>query len=304
MTILIDSYLKKKINSIDSIDSMNSITEERKRKFLAQLAVTQDDVLRIMNIEQRCDAWKDARRNRLTGSVFADVLKHNPYKSPRDFLLNALWVPFTGNEATQYGTENEEGVQKLYEKFITKFSKKKCHFSYPGLIICEKCPWVACSPDGLHQIGLIHMLLEIKCPFWTRRNINKAHYRSIPLHYFDQIQGAMGILNLPFCDFVTWSPKSFQVRRFNFDPVYWGQYMLPQLRKFYMEEYMPRLILKEDGILKHGQIDVVVNPIPELDAIVDEREVIMNRVEKIEDIFIIDCEDERDVKRIKTTKTV
>lgn len=280
---------------------MDLITAERKQKFLSQLAVTQDEVMRIMNIEQKCDDWKNARRGRLTGSVFADVLKHNPYKSPRDFLYQALWVPFEGNEATQYGSTNEAGVQKLYERFITNFSKEKCVFSYPGLIICEKYPWIAGSPDGWHQIGLVRMLLEIKCPFWSKRNINKPHYKHIPHYYYDQIQGVMGILCAPYCDFVTWSPGCFQVRRFNFDPVYWKQYMLPQLRDFYMNEYLPRLILKEDGILQHGQLEVIVNPI--VNPIVIEKNIHnVGNIDDIGDIFIIDNdEDEKDnnVKRIK-----
>lgn len=232
-------------------DKIVSDMERKKIEYLKRMEVTADDVNRIMTVEQRSDEWLNARKARLTGSIFGSALGHNKYSTPRQLLKELLWSSFEGNPATRHGTKNEPLVQKLYEKFIAKhYPNENCSVIYPGLIICKKHPWLAGSPDGLSKIGALRLLLEIKCPFY------KKSYPYIPHYYYDQIQGIMGILKLDFCDFVTWSDEIFQVRRFKFDPVYWNKVMFPGLQAFYMNEYLPRLIWKEEGLLKQGEIDV------------------------------------------------
>ena len=242
--------------------------EKKKQDFLERLKVDSGKVSRIMNVEQRSDEWLDARKARLTGSVFGSALGHNKHNTARQLLKELLWKSFEGNPATRHGTENEPKVQKLYEQFVEKHFKEKCSFYYPGLIVCEKHPWLAGSPDGLPLIGALRLLLEIKCPFY------KKSYPHIPHYYYDQIQGIMGILKLPYCDFVTWSKDVFQIRRFKFDPDYWNKVMFPGLEAFYMNEYLPRLILKEEGVLKHNELEPAVdkNEIDETAIVLDDVE--------------------------------
>lgn len=236
------------------------LMEQKKKEFLQQLQVTPDQVQEIIQIPQRSEEWKKWRMGRLTASNFGAAAGHNPYSNKRQLLKNSLWNDFKGNLATEYGNKNEEVVAKIYEKFMNKFVKTPAtpnalvESYYPGLIICEKLPWLAVSPDGLPLFQdsdsmAVRFLLEIKCPF------KKELYAIIPHYYYDQIQGIMALLQLPFCDFVVWTPSMTQIRRYAFDPSYWQQVLFPRLETFYMEEYLPRLIMKQEGILKEGELE-------------------------------------------------
>jgi putative phage-type endonuclease len=231
-------------------------------KYLKSLQVTQQDVLHVMNIPQRTPEWHKWRVGRLTASNFGSAVSHNPRSSSKYLLKELLWNTFKGNAATEYGNMNESNAVKIYEQFIKKTIRETIHpvdiqFYYPGLIICQEHPWLAVSPDGLPNLIFknsntqTRFLLEIKCPF------SKKLYPYIPHYYYDQIQGIMGILQLPFCDFVVWTPEKTQIRRYNFNKNYWNEFLFPKLREFYMQEYLPRLILKEEGKLSYGNIDQV-----------------------------------------------
>ena len=243
----------------------NTEMEKKKQDFLEKLKIEQDMVIKVMNIPQGTPEWLQWRLCRMTASNYGAVAGHNPYKSPKQLLGDLLWNTFKGNNATKWGSEHESDAAKIYEKFISGYHEKEgtMEFFYPGLIISQNQPWLAVSPDGLPALQkynkttdtnslLLRFLLEIKCPF------SKKLYPHIPHYYFDQIQGIMGILNLPFCDFVVWTPEKSQVRRYNFDSSYWVQVLFPKLRKFFMDEYLPRLILKEEGQLLEGEIDPVM----------------------------------------------
>lgn len=229
---------------------MDSVVfEQKKQEFLRKLQVSTEQIQHIMNVEQRTPEWLEYRKNRITGSMYGAAAGHNKYTNLRKLLHQLLWVPFKGNEATRHGSYYEKTASEVYEKFIRKYECVPCFFEYPGLIICKKYPWLAGSPDGIPCIGNIRILLEIKCPFY------KSGYPFIPHYYYDQIQGLMGLLQLPYCDFFTWSKQRIQIRRYAFDPVYWKTVLFPRLETFYMKEYLPRLVLKEAGILQPGEID-------------------------------------------------
>jgi len=229
-----------------------STMDKMKREFIRSLQVTPEQIQQIMQVEQRTDAWFEARKNRLTGSVYGAAAGHNKYMSPRKLLMELLWSSFKGNKATQHGTKYEPVAAKAYETFITQHEKKKCVFYYPGLVVSPDHPWIAGSPDGLPLLGMMHILLEIKCPFY------RSSYPFIPHYYYDQIQGIMGILRLPYCDFFTWSLECIQIRRFAFDRSYWERVLFPRLRSFYMDEYLPRIILKREGLLRPGELEPVI----------------------------------------------
>lgn len=232
--------------------------KQEKKEFITNLQVSNADILRIMNYEQRTDEWLESRKGRITASNYGSATYHNKYCSPHGLIKQMLWKTFKGNFATEYGTKNEPVASDVYEKFMRKHldegGKKHVNFKvdYPGLIVNFKNPWIACSPDGLPLEGLIRFLLEIKCP------IGKKFYPHIPHYYFDQIQGIMGLLNLPYCDFVVWTPDKTQIRRYKFDNLYWETCLFPKLKSFYMDEYLPRHILKMKNLLPENCIDVPI----------------------------------------------
>ena len=254
--------------------SLNEFNNEemklKKENYLKNMNVTALEIQQIMNIPQRTPDWIKWRSCRMTASNYGSAVGHNPYQTPKKLLQELLWSTFKGNRFTEWGTDHEPVAAKIYENFLTQLvstpteektpelpNVKKASFYYPGLIISQDQPWLAVSPDGLPGIKkdgrTLRFLLEIKCPATLKL------YPHIPHYYFDQIQGIMGILQLPFCDFVVWTPDKTQIRRYNFDLEYWRDFLFPSLYDFYMEQYLPRLILKEEGKLKEGELEPVIH---------------------------------------------
>ena len=58
--------------------------------------------------------------------------------------------------------------------------------------------------------------------------------------YFYQVQGQLAVMNLPWCDFVLWTPKELHVERIQADPAFWRE-VLPKLEKFYDTALLPEL---------------------------------------------------------------
>lgn len=104
---------------------------------------------------------------------------------------------------------------------------------------------------------------EIKCPATrTLYSSNPKHSKhGFPEYYYDQIQGAMAILDVPWCDVVVYTPQNTEVTRFARDVIYWDTQLFPALKAFYFGDFLPRLIMRACGALKPGEIDPVCAPI-------------------------------------------
>ena len=123
--------------------------------------------------------------------------------------------------------------------------------------------WLAESPDGLvsdksnedvRQIGLI----EVKCPKSKKNSkINDlVHDQSFyvkyedgvpvlkkdhPNGYYTQIQMAMGLSQITFCDFVVYTFDDMIIIRTQFDEDYFFS-LLQKLNSFYKDFMLPRLV--------------------------------------------------------------
>ena len=60
--------------------------------------------------------------------------------------------------------------------------------------------------------------------------------------YFYQVQGSMGLSEAKFCDFVVWTPRSFEVIAINFEISIWESEMLPKLSSFYNRYMLPAIL--------------------------------------------------------------
>ncbi len=141
-------------------------------------------LLEIPQFVQRSPEWFEQRNNAITASDIPTVLGENKYKSAWSLLMdkcNANPKPFTGNEATRWGTHYEDTAIEVYSKL-----KDKEVLSF-GLLIHRDYPWLGGSPDGITKDGI---LLEVKCPM--RRKIVEGE---CPEHYRSQV-----LLNLEICD--------------------------------------------------------------------------------------------------------
>jgi hypothetical protein len=110
--------------------------------------------------------------------------------------------------------------------------------------------------------------LEIKCPAAGEKVLysgQKQHQKhGFPWKYFDQIQGAMAVNGWPWNDTVVFTPTKTEVIRFHRDTVYWDTVLLPGLKKFYFQEFLPLWELKRAGKLATGSIAPRMVPLKSL----------------------------------------
>lgn len=238
-----------------------------KEEWLAKLEVTPEQAATIVNYEQGSADWLQSRVGRITSSNFGAAIGTNKYTSPRALLKQMLWGEFKGNAATRWGTENEDVARDEYIQIIKDQIKngdfngqddplvdiavKEC-----GLVINPERPWMGNSPDGLitftYASGKTEVgLLEIKCPY------KKEFYTPdpVPSYYFAQVQGTMGNMRLPWCDFVVWTPTGVQITRVPFDQAFWDTTLLPGVTRFYFDQYVPLALAKENNTLQPGTLD-------------------------------------------------
>ena len=156
----------------------------KKVKFLKELVLP----------DQRTPEWYEMRKNKLTASSFADALGKGHFKCRDESLLDKIIdKPFEPNPITEWGVKYEEIATRFYE-FLT--GSKIYEF---GLIPHSEFPAFGASPDGICDIDsppeYIGRMLEIKCP--PKRKFTK----SVPKHYWMQMQGQLEVCDLNECDF-------------------------------------------------------------------------------------------------------
>ena len=164
--------------------------------------------------------------------------------------------------ALEWGRSHEDIARQTYittkkEQFGQLYQVKKT-----GIHISVENPWLAASPDGLiedpsENDERRYGILEIKCPYSARKmtpedachEINHFYCTSINGHtllkqthnYYYQIQGQLAITQLPWCDFVVWTPHGTSVERIEWDITLWQQKVFPKLKIFYHEYLLPEL---------------------------------------------------------------
>lgn len=225
------------------------LTRAMQQQFLDTLAVTEEDVQRIMRYDQRTPEWHEARKGRMTGSICGAVVGHNFFKKPAEVLKDLLWSTFTGNEATKWGTDHEAIAAVRYENHTDY------EVDYPGLVINRHKPWIAYSPDGVVKETPKgeRVLLEIKCPF------KKKVYGRIPNYYFDQIQYGAHLMGCPVIDFFVWTPTACKLERFAYEPAYCEEFLIPTVERFYFRRFLPLYLLQQHGLLPEGSAEVPKN---------------------------------------------
>ena len=145
--------------------------------------------------EQRTQEWYDMRKNKLTASSFADAIGKGHFKSRDQSLLDKIVdTPFVMNPITEWGVKYEEVATRFYE-YLTESSIYEF-----GLIPHPKFPAFGASPDGICDTNsppeYIGRMLEIKCP--PKRKFTKT----VPKHYWMQMQGQLEVCDLDECDFL------------------------------------------------------------------------------------------------------
>lgn len=223
---------------------------------------SKEDIDKIESFKQRTIEWEKARIGVISGTAAGPSVGHSPYhKSINDFLKELLTPSFKGNMFTIYGTYVEPLSERLTRLFvkINKMMKNKniigIDFWDDGFRICEENPWLGVSSDGHYYI--LHIdgpkergTIELKAP--ARKN---NFYDECPHQYYDQFQTASYVLKTDEIQFVCFTPSKIQFNFYKFNKNYWHGEMMPLLKKFYFDEYAPRLFFKNHGIIPDNQID-------------------------------------------------
>lgn len=214
--------------------------------------------------EQRTDAWLALRERRLTASAFSKALGF--FEGDRLGLWEekvGLKEPFSGNEATRWGTRSEPLALSAYEQLAGN-SVDGCMFKLKH----NDAPhgWLGASPDGLiGSLGVHHPsgqpveadaaaaaalgpgILEIKCPYNKGRPDLAVPPERAIWYYMPQLQGLMDIFNREWCTLFVWTPDhgsaSFMVRR---NRSYWAA-CFDVLAEFWWAHTVPARQARERG---------------------------------------------------------
>lgn len=177
----------------------------------------------MADLQQRSAAWHVARRGKLTASNLGACLGLVSYTSRLEAFRRALGIDkFTGNDATQWGTNNEMNGIIDYQRLTGNAVQST------GLHVHKNYHWLAGSPDGfVGEEGMI----EVKCPFYRRKDGSRLH-KTIPLHYYTQINALLEITGRQWCDYICWTPEGMVVYRVQRDPAIFD-YLLTHYSHFY-----------------------------------------------------------------------
>lgn len=143
----------------------------------------------LIATEQRSQAWRDARKGRITASLAAAVLGLDSSKGPL-----AAYREIVGphkdhdNRHKAWGREFEPAARFAYEVKTRNLVFETGFWTHPTLA------WLGASPDGLVDDD---GLLEIKCP----QNIPTE----IPEHHVVQMAIQMACTEREWCDYCAWS---------------------------------------------------------------------------------------------------
>ena len=188
----------------------------------------------MRNVVQGTAEWFEARRGKLTSSQIGVVLGWNPFKS-RDDLARQYKTGESKkfvSEACQYGTAHEEEARTRYARWLSRTQGltvaetgfwvnehpvKECFVrgSSEDRTNAEQeafCRLIGGSPDGIvcdrhgNRVGCI----EIKAPCSGFRITPKFKNN---LQYMLQAQVNCWLLDVPWCDFIVWTPQGMGVWR-------------------------------------------------------------------------------------------
>ena len=204
--------------------------------------------------------WQQLRRPRLTASAFGTVIKRR--KNFEKLVETILYKPPPGTiPALEWGRSHEDTARQWYVTHMTKQFGPSYQVSRTGIHISTTHPWLAASPDGVVEDptqaeGRRFGLLEIKCPYSGRTMTPEVACQEVNQfcssltdgqvmlkkthNYYYQVQGQLEITQLPWCDFLIWTPQGTSLQRIERDEKLWTT-VYPKLRSFYREYLLPEI---------------------------------------------------------------
>jgi len=228
-------------------------------EFLSRLAVTAEEVARLLDIPQRYPdgrahpSWLDARRNRLTASRFASACGlADARSSPKAVAADMLALPEGhAKQAQRFGIQHEEVARQAYVRQRRAGGRKgapgpSVEVREVGICVHPAESWLAASPDGVcWEDGRPVGLLEVKTSKQWSAETERRLSGDLPADWLYQIQGGLRIasaalgVELCWCDLFLWAPEQGRCRRVPYDAQLWERLMYPRLRAFYFQRFVP-----------------------------------------------------------------
>nr|XP_055075234.1 uncharacterized protein LOC129454684 [Misgurnus anguillicaudatus] len=209
-----------------------------------------EEIEKVTKAQSKEQVWHDARRVRITASTARKV----PIRSttaPDKFLSEHLHPSFRGNAATRKGAEGEELARDYLETLGHSIETK-------GLVVCEKEPWLAASPDGVINKDI---LLEIKSPVMGNKSLTEfletknceittvANGHRVDYHiacngpkgYYMQVQIGMHCTGFQHSKLVIWNKTEHLEIEVPYDQAFVQEHII-RLRTFYFTHMLPKIV--------------------------------------------------------------
>lgn len=201
-----------------------------------------------LTFSQRTPQWHDARKKRVTASIFAQAAGYSTYKTRMQLLREMAGVArpadfaYFQKQCMMHGTILEPFIRDWYENTYKKVVEER------GLVIPKWCTRIGVSVDG--YLPKWNGIIEIKCPVTMYPELVDYSHRikngeKFPPFYRDhikpdhyaQMQGGMAILDCEFCDYIVYvdRTKDVCVTRIPRDRAYWDNELFPKLLSFIEE---------------------------------------------------------------------
>jgi hypothetical protein len=213
--------------------------------------ITMDEARQLADMTTQQSAsqqWYDARRPRLTASVFGEIMKRKADIN-ESFMSRLFTDQNFKTAATQHGKQNETKAKELYVQ-----RNPGVHIHDCGFVVNPSFSFLGATPDGKvcdsGQLGL----LEVKCPYKYRDSnladavcdqtfcLEQLGGSKIQLKrshsYYYQIQGQLMVTGASFCDLVVYTSCDSHTERIVPD-ISFQQTMLNKLATFYYLHGLP-----------------------------------------------------------------
>ena len=156
--------------------------------------------MRIMTKDQRSEAWKAARRGRITASNINAVLAGQNTKTRRNYIesiiLDLEGIDDFADDAQWFalGRKHEPYAIGWYQYETGRT------VSNTGFVLHDTYNWLGSSPDGLvGRVGMIEAKFRV-----SLRTFHDACIKPIPRAYEYQMQANMWVCNRKWCDFINY----------------------------------------------------------------------------------------------------
>lgn len=178
----------------------------------------QFDVLRAIKLpEQRTPEWFKMRDGKITASDGGTVVNMNHHEAQFKFILKkTMNPPFLSNEFVHHGKKYEDVATAIYEYRMNVLTDEFGLIGHPVYDFLGASPDRICTKyklDGIHKTKYVGRMLEIKCPYVRKINMDGPIFDHIvPKYYWVQTQLQLECCDLEECDFWQCTIREYSTR--------------------------------------------------------------------------------------------